>query len=335
MKQKDGRWCGKRTAGRVLHGRLLRELFFAASLAGIAILLGGCSEMVLFNPKGPIGEVERFIILTAFALMLLVVVPVILMTLWFAWRYRAGSRKDHDYAPKWSYSRTIEISIWVVPAIIVTALTVLIWNNTFRLDPMNPIPSSRQPVTIEVVSLDWKWLFIYPEENVAVVGEIVFPADVPLAFRLTSDSVMTSFFIPQLGSQIYAMAGMQSRLHLMANEPGTFFGHNQQFSGSGYSSMTFKATATSPEEYSVWLEKLREAPETLDLNRYQKLAKPSQGYPVTYFSSVAPGLFDHIIDKHGPHDGTPHDRKAQPPIRRHHQPEDRGGALREEYTLTQ
>ena len=336
MKQTFGRWCKNGAAMQALAVCLGRKVPAVTALAGAAFLLGGCSDMVLFNPKGPIGETERFIILTAFALMLLVVVPVIIMTLWFAWRYRASNREHQDYAPKWSYSRTIEISIWVLPAIIVMALTVLIWNNTFRLDPFNAIDSPEKPVNIEAVSLDWKWLFIYPEENIAVVGEMVFPAGVPLSFRLTSDTVMTSFFIPQLGSQIYAMAGMQSRLHLLANEPGTFFGHNQQFSGSGYSRMNFKAIAVSPEDYSAWLDKLREAPETLDLGRYQELAKPTHGYPVTYFSSVEAGLFDHVIHQYGHHGshGGPHQRKAQPPPRDHRPPEERARATPGEYTLT-
>lgn len=305
-----------------------------AALVAALPLLGGCSDMVLFNPKGPVGEIERFIMLTAFTLMLLVVIPVIIMTLWFAWRYRMSNRKHHDYAPKWSYSRTIEMSIWIIPTLIVTALTVLIWNNTFRLDPFAPIDSTVRPLNIQAVSLDWKWLFIYPEENIAVVGELVFPANVPLAFRLTSNSVMTSFFIPQLGSQVYAMAGMQTRLHLLASSQGTFFGQNQQFSGSGYSEMFFSATAASPEEYAAWLEKVRQAPEALDLGRYDELAKPSHGYPVTYFSSVMPNLFDFIIAQFAPRvpHGTPHEEKTHPP-RDHRPPEERSRAMRGAYTL--
>lgn len=335
MTLKDGNWYRPRTAWQSLRTRLWQGCISAAILAAIGTLVAGCSELVLFNPKGPIGETERFIILTAFALMLLVVVPVIFMALWFAWRYRM-SHRSHDYAPRWSYSHSIEIAIWVVPAFIVTSLAILIWNNTYHLDPFKPIDSPVKPVNIEVVSLDWKWLFIYPDENVAAVGELVFPAGTPLAFRLTSDTVMTSFFIPQLGSQVYAMAGMQTRLHLLADNPGTFFGHNQQFSGTGYADMTFTATAASPEEYSAWLDTVRQGRQVLDLNRYDELAKPSSGYPVSHFSSVEPGLFDRIVGKSGHHkpSGTPHDRPDQPPSRHHHPPEDSASASRGEYTLT-
>ena len=330
MKQKHGRWYKTRTAVQALRARMLRKSCLAATLATLTSLLAGCSELVLFNPKGPVGELERFIILTAFALMLVVVLPVIAMAIWFTRRYRIGGGKEHEYLPKWSYSRNIELAIWVIPAVIVTALVALIWNSTYRLDPYNPMDSTAKPVIIEAVSLDWKWLFIYPEENIAVVNKLVFPTGVPLAFRLTSDSVMTSFFIPQLGSQIYAMAGMQTKLHLLAHNPGTYFGQNQQFSGTGYAHMTFEAVATSSEEYSAWLDKLRQSPEALDLGRYEKLAQPTSGYPVTYFSSVAPDLFEHIIGKYCPEHG-PHEPGKSPGPRDQREPEDGSRAMRGEY----
>ncbi len=262
-----------------------------------ASLLGGCSELVLFHPKGPIGDTERFVISVAFFLMLLVVIPVIFMALWIPWKYRASNTKS-TYAPTWNFSGRIELVVWLIPIIIVMCLGVLIWGTTRQLDPFAPLESNARPVNIEAVSLDWKWLFIYPDENIAVVNQLVFPAGVPLNFRITSDTVMTSFFIPQLGSQIYAMAGMQTKLHLLADEPGTYDGQNQQFSGEGYAYMNFKAIATSPGEYATWLKKLRNSPETLNSARYQELQKPTPGYPVTYFSSVTPELFKNIIRKY-------------------------------------
>ncbi|MBM9605644.1 ubiquinol oxidase subunit II [Desulfopila inferna] len=262
-----------------------------------AALLGGCSEMVLLNPKGPVGETERFVIIVAFILMLIVVIPVIIMAFSFPWKYRA-SNTTAKYLPKWSYSGRIELVIWLTPAVIVIGLGTLIWNATFELDPYRPLDSDAEPVTIEAISLDWKWLFIYPEQNIAVVNEIVFPTDVPLNFRITSDTVMTSFFIPQLGSQIYAMAGMATKLHLLASEPGVFAGQNQQFSGSGYSYMNFTATATSPEQYEAWLQKIRNSPEALDIAKYEELVEPTPGYPVTYFSSVKANLFEDIMAKY-------------------------------------
>ncbi len=253
--------------------------------------------MVLFNPKGPVGDTERFVIVVAFSLMLLVVIPVIIMAFWFPWKYRAANTKS-TYAPKWNFSGKIELIIWLVPVAIVACLGFLIWGTTHQLDPYNPLASTAKPINIEAVSLDWKWLFIYPDENIAVVNQLVFPVNVPLNFRITSDTVMTSFFIPQLGSQIYAMAGMQTKLHLLADEPGTYDGQNQQFSGNGYAYMNFKAIATSPEEYKKWINTSRNSQEILDSDRYQNLQKPTDGYPVTYFSSVTPDLFHNIIDKY-------------------------------------
>jgi len=261
-------------------------------------LLSSCSEMVLLDPKGPIGETERHVIITAFVLMLIVVIPVIVMAIWFPWKYREGN-KNQVYTPKWNFSMKIELVVWLVPAIIVTCLGILVWHTTYRLDPVKPIDAAAKPLTIEAVSLDWKWLFIYPEENIAVVNELVFPAGVPLSFRITSDTVMTSFFIPQLGSQIYAMAGMQTRLNLLARVPGTYAGQNQQFSGYGYAYMNFKATAVSEEQYANWLAEVKKANDTLNQAGYQELAKPTSGYhPVTHYSAVVPGLFDSILDKY-------------------------------------
>ena len=262
-----------------------------------AAFLTGCSQMLLFDPKGPIGGAERFVIIAAFVLMLIVVLPVFVMVIWFARKYRASNPKA-TYQPKWSYSTKIDLAMWLVPLAIVIALGILSWRATFSLDPYKPIASAEKPINIEVVSLDWKWLFIYPDYDIAVVNQLVFPAKVPLSFRITSATVLTSFFIPQLGSQIYAMAGRQSRLHLMADEPGTYAGHNQQFSGRGYADMHFKAIAVSREQFEAWVQNTRRSPDKLDSARYEELTKPSVGHPVMVFSSVAPGLFDHIIGKY-------------------------------------
>jgi cytochrome o ubiquinol oxidase subunit 2 len=259
--------------------------------------LGGCSDILLFNPKGPIGDAERFVIIVSIALMLIVVIPVFIMVFLFPRKYRASNTKA-TYMPKWSHSAKIEWVIWLVPAIIITVLGILIWNTTHRLDPYKPIVTGVKPISIEAVSLDWKWLFIYPEQNIATVNQLVFPANVPLSFRITSATVMTSFFIPQLGSQIYAMAGMQTRLNLMADETGTYLGQNQQFSGRGYADMSFKATAVSREHFEAWVQKIKQSPDRLDLSRYEKLEKPSTGYSVMSFSSVKTDLFDYIISKY-------------------------------------
>ena len=253
--------------------------------------------MLLFNPKGAIGDAERFVIITAICLMLIVVIPVFIMAFLFSRRYRASNTKA-TYTPKWSYSTKIDLIIWLVPIAIVTALGIMAWSMTHHLNPYKPINPGIKPVSIEAVSLDWKWLFIYPDHRIAAVNQLVFPAKVPLRFRITSDTVMTSFFIPQLGSQIYAMAGMQTRLYLIADEPGVYDGQNQQFSGRGYTDMNFKAIAVSKKEYEAWMQKVKQSPDKLDLARYEELEKPSTGYPVSLFSSVEPDLFDRIIQKY-------------------------------------
>jgi len=274
-----------------------RFIFVGAGLVCAMALLSGCSDMVLFHPKGPVGEDERFLMLMAIGLMLIVVLPAIVMALWFSRKYRA-SNTNATYAPKWDYSARIDWVIWLVPLAIVIALSYLVWTGTFRLDPYKPIDREVKPIHIEVVSMDWKWLFIYPDHDIAAVNQLVFPAGVPLDFRLTSDTVMTSFFIPQLGSQMYAMAGMQTRLHLLAHVPGVYVGQNQEFSGRGYSAMHFKAIATSLEEFQAWVATAKKSPERLNLTQYGKLRKPTTGVPVTYFSSVRPGLFEHILSKY-------------------------------------
>lgn len=269
------------------------------SLLSTAILLQGCSELLIFNPKGPIGYSERSIIIVSFILMLIVVIPVIIMSIWFPLKFKSSNTKS-TYAPMWSHSVKIETVMWLIPLAIVFLLSILAWRETHRLDPYRPIVSDAKPLNIEVVSMDWKWLFIYPEQQIAVVNQFVFPANVPLSFQITSDSVMTSFFIPQLGSQIYAMAGMRTRLHLMANEPGVYAGQNQQFSGRGYPFMNFDAVATSREDFEAWVQKVQQSPEKLDFTRLDELRKPSVNLPVAYFSSIEPGLFDYIMSTYQP-----------------------------------
>ena len=252
-----------------------------------------CGEIPLLAPKGPIGSAELVDIGIAFALMLIVVVPVIVMALWFPRRYSA-SRGREDYDREWCHSLALDFFVWLIPSLIVIMLAALTWKETHRLDPFVPIAPGIKPVTIEAVSLDWKWLFIYPEERIATINQLVFPAHVPVKFRITSGTVVTSFFIPQLGSQIYAMAGMQTRLYLLADEPGTYFGQNEQFSGKGFSDMNFEVRVVPMRQFEEWMKGAAKSPLTLDPARYREIAKPGI-YPVTAFSGVEPGLFEAII----------------------------------------
>ena len=260
---------------------------------GAVMLLGGCN-MEILSPKGDIGAQEKTLLFTATGLMLIVVIPVIIMILTFAWKYRASNTKA-DYQPKWAHSTAIEVVVWTVPCIIVAILAVITWRSTHALDPYKPLVSEHKPVTIEVVSLDWKWLFIYPEYDIATVNEIAFPVDVPVNFRITSASVMNSFFIPQLGSQIYSMAGMETKLHLNAREPGTYAGISANYSGAGFSGMRFKAIATSQEGFDNWVKEAKASATSLTPAVYQELTKRSERNPVVKYASVPPSMFDYIL----------------------------------------
>lgn len=267
----------------------------------LSVLLGGCSDFALLNPSGAIAQEQKNIILTALGLMSLVVVPVIVLTLVFAWRYRASNKKA-AYAPNWAHSTKIEIVVWLIPAIIIVILGALVLKSSHKLDPYRPLDSAVKPIVIEAVSLDWKWLFIYPEQQVATVNQLVFPANVPVEFRITSVNVMNSFFIPQLGSQIYAMPGMRTQLHLIADVPGSYDGISSNYSGRGFSDMKFKAIAASQDEFNRWLDKVKRSTVKLDLARYKELEAPSDKNPVAYFSSIKPGLFGCILHQYMPAD---------------------------------
>jgi cytochrome o ubiquinol oxidase subunit 2 len=274
------------------HMSLVKRVLCYAALA----MLSGCS-MQLFNPKGDIGEQEKTLIIVATGLMLLVVIPVIGLTLYFAWRYRA-SNTNATYAPKWAHSTAIEIVVWTIPCVIVIILGVLILRTTHSLDPYQPIESKQAPVRVEVVALNWKWLFIYPDYGVASVNQLRIPVDTPVEFKLTAESIMNSFFIPQLGSQVYAMPGMQTQLHLIANAPGTYRGMSAAFSGSGFSDMHFKAVASSREEFDRWIADARKSPKRLDKPAFGVLQQDSNGYPVTVYNGYEPGLFNGVVNKY-------------------------------------
>ncbi|EKS70486.1 MULTISPECIES: ubiquinol oxidase subunit II [Caballeronia] len=261
-----------------------------------SLCLSGCKLEVL-DSKGVIGAAESSLIATATYAMLLVVVPVILLTLFIAWRYRASNTKA-TYAPKWAHSTAIEVVVWAIPAAIILYLGILTWKTTHELDPYKPLQSEVKPINVEVVALDWKWLFIYPDLGVASVNQLAFPVGTPVNFRITSDSVMNSFFIPQLGSQIYAMAGMQTKLHLMADHAGDYAGISANYSGKGFSDMKFRALAMSNEDFDAWLKQVKNAPENLSMDVYAGVARPSEKVAVRYFSTVDPKLFNNIVAKY-------------------------------------
>lgn len=263
----------------------------------------------VLDPHGPVAEAERLILINATAIMLTVIVPVILMTLLCAWRFRSGNLNALRL-PDWSYSGRIELVVWSIPVLIIMFLGGIAWTGSHHLDPYKPLHSHVPPIRIDVVSLDWKWLFIYPGQNIASVNQLTVPADVPISFRLTSASVMNSFFVPQLGSQIYTMARMTTQLNLQASQPGTYAGLSAMFSGDGFSDMRFNIIALPSDAFKHWLETTQKRNDNLDAAGYAKLAR--QGIissPRTY-SSVEPHLFESIVNGDAPAPGKPH--KGQP-----------------------
>jgi cytochrome o ubiquinol oxidase subunit 2 len=264
----------------------------AISMTGAAMLLASCSEGVL-DPHGPVGKAERVILLDSTAIMLAVVIPVIVLTLVFAWWFRARNSQA-TYRPDWEYSGRIEMIIWSIPALIILFLGGIAWTGSHDLDPPAPLAESREPLDVEVVSLDWRWLFIYPQKGIASLNRLVVPAGVPLRFRLTSTTVMNSFFVPQLGSQIYTMPNMVTRLNLEADQPGTFEGLSAQFSGDGFSDMRFDLVSTDAEAFKDWANTAKTQGGVLDARTFEELSKPARADGAQTYAQVSEGLFDRI-----------------------------------------
>ena len=258
------------------------------------MLLVGCSSGVL-DPQGPIAYDELKLLVFATCVMLIVVIPVIFLTFWFAWRYR-DSATNSKYRPEWSHSTALEIVWWGVPCMIILILGVVTWVTTHSLDPYKPLKSDKAPIEIEVVALDWKWMFIYPEYDIATINKIVIPVGHPVNFRITSAAAMNSFFIPQLGGQIYAMAGMITKLHLLATNQGEYRGFSANYTGEGFAHMQFYAEATSEENFNKWVLKVKSDKKELTWHYYwDNLVKKSINHPVTYYGQVDKNLFNDIV----------------------------------------
>jgi cytochrome o ubiquinol oxidase subunit II len=265
---------------------------------GVCMLLAGC-HLALFEPSGDIGTQERHLILVALLVMSAVVVPVIGLTLFFFWRYRETNKRA-TYTPNWSHSTAIEVVVWGIPCVIVLCLSVLIWGSTHKLDPYRPLDSNTPPVRVQVVALNWKWLFIYPDYGIATVNQLVVPDKTPINFQITADSIMNSFFIPRLGSQVYAMAGMQTQLHLIADEPGVYRGMSSAFSGPGFSDMHFQVKATSDADFRAWVASVRNGGGRLTHDSYVALARPSRNDPPSAYAQVDNGLFLQVVNQYMP-----------------------------------
>ena len=253
----------------------------------------GCSGGVL-DPQGPVGAANAKIMLNALGIMLVIVVPTIIAVLAFAWWYRASNTRAR-YQPGFVYSGRIEIVVWSVPLLVILFLSGVMWVGSHEMDPYRPLTSDEKPVRVQVVSLDWKWLFIYPEQGVASVNELVIPAGVPVHFFLTSASVMNNFFVPQLGTMIAAMNGMVTQLHLKADRSGEFFGLSTQFSGDGFSGMSFNVRAVPQEAFAQWIAAGRQSVPVLDRTSYGALSIQSQNVRPFTYREVDPTLFDAIV----------------------------------------
>jgi cytochrome o ubiquinol oxidase subunit II len=258
----------------------------------LLLSLTACSAGVL-EPRGPIGAANLKIMYNALAIMLAIVLPTIVATLVFAWWFRASNPRAL-YRPDWVYSGRLELLVWGIPFLVIVFLGGVIWIGSHDLDPFKPIESQSKPTEVQVVSLDWKWLFIYPEQGVASVNELAVPAGVPVHFRLTSATVMNQFFVPQLGSMIATMNGMVTQLHLQADHVGEYYGQSAQFSGDGFSDMHFTVRALPAGEFAQWLDAARNAGSTLDRNGYIALSQESQNVRPFTYRTVEPGLFDAI-----------------------------------------
>lgn len=278
----------------------LRPLLLLSPL----LMLAGCNTVVL-NASGDVAAQQGKLIVIATVMMLLVIVPVIFLTILFAWRYR-HSNKDATYSPDWDHSTALELVIWAVPLLIIIALGAVTWIYTHTLDPyaklrridaQRALPVDANPLVVEVVALDWKWLFIYPEQGIAMVNELAAPVDRQISFKITASSVMNSFFIPSLAGQIYAMPGMETKLHAVMNSPGNYEGFSSNYSGAGYSDMRFRFHGMSHGDFDKWVAEARASGKTLSRDAYVALEKPTYKVPVMRFAKVDPDLYDRILNR--------------------------------------
>jgi cytochrome o ubiquinol oxidase subunit 2 len=289
-----------------LHEAILRITRGLGVLA--PVVLTAC-QPALLDPRGPVGIAEKTILIDSLAIMLAIVLPTIAATFAFAWWFRASNRQA-TYLPDWAFSGRIEFVVWSIPALVVMLLGGVAWIGSHDLDPAKPLTSSRPPLEVQVVSMDWKWLFIYPSQGVASVNQLVIPAATPIHFSLTSASVMNAFFIPQLGSMVYAMNGMETQLYLQADTPGTFRGLSSHFSGDGFADMHFDVLALPEERFEAWVDATRDKGPTLDPRTYTALTRQSVNIPPFTFGGTEPGLFGKVVTQElppgpGPETGNP------------------------------
>ncbi len=283
---------------------MIAHLARRALLLSPVVLLSACNTVVM-KPSGDIASQQAQLIVVSTVLMLLIIVPVIALIILFAWRYRKGNTAA-TYAPDWDHSTRLELVIWGAPLLIIIALGLITWISTHVLDPYRPLSridaerplaADVKPLIVEVVALDWKWLFIYPEQGIATVNELVAPVDVPVRFKISASGVMNSFYIPALAGQIYAMPGMQTSLNAVINKPGVYEGFSANYSGAGFSDMRFKFHGKDAAGFEAWVKSVKAAGGTLDRVAYKQLEQPTIKDPVRYYGTAETGLFNAIVER--------------------------------------
>ncbi len=280
--------------------KLLPILLIVLIVGALGFFVFRDVHLAVFEPAGIVAAKERNLMVTTLLLSVFVVVPVFVMTFLIVWRYRAenAEAKGLEYKPDWDRQRTIEAIWWGVPCIIILILAVITWRGTHELDPYRALSSSKKPLTVQVVALQWKWLFIYPDQNIATVNYLQIPEDTPINFEITSDAPMNSFWIPKLGGQMYAMEGMTSQLHLMADQPGTYTGVSANLSGKGFADMHFLVRSSTNQDFSKWVETVRQTRHNLTMDEYATLAKPGDHRAhYYYYSNVKTDLYGTIVSK--------------------------------------
>jgi cytochrome o ubiquinol oxidase subunit 2 len=261
---------------------------------GVAASLASACNRGVLNPAGPIGAQEKQLLINSTAIMLAIIIPTMIATIAVAWWFRAGNKKA-EYRPDWEYSGAIEMVVWSIPALTVMLLGGIAWIGSHDLEPSTPLKSATPPLKVDVVSLDWKWLFIYPDQGIATVNQLVVPTGVPVSYRLTSATVWNSFFVPQLGTMIYTMPRMTTRLNLRADRPGIYDGISSHFSGDGFSGMNFKVQAVPADQFSAWAASARGSALKLDGQGYAELSRPSSYVKPMTYGTVMPGLYDAVV----------------------------------------
>lgn len=277
--------------------KILLPILLTLGVISATLFVLFTQDVAILDAKGTIAEQQRNLLIGTAILSLVVIVPVFVLTFYIAWKYRESNTKA-TYQPDWDGHRGLEMTWWAIPFVIIMILAIVTWITSHTLDPYRPLESNKKPVTVQVVALEWKWLFIYPEYNVATVNYFKIPEDTPINFQITADAPMNSFWIPQLGGQVYAMSGMTTKLHLTAEEPGNYNGSSANISGEGFAGMKFVAEATSEEDFKAWIEAARQSHNDLDQTTYDQLAQKSRDNPRATYKLVEPTLYDTVVMKY-------------------------------------